>query len=93
MIHARGFVADCGQSAGHPDISPTKRDRAVAAFAMMSVAGFGGGARAIVDQHHWISADAFNETYALCHFLPGPNMVNLSMVFGARLWALVLTLE
>jgi len=49
--------------------------------------------RAIVDQHHWISADAFNETYALCHFLPGPNMVNLSMVFGARLWALVLTLE
>ena len=39
-----GFVADCGQCAGHPDISPTKRDRAVAAFAMMSVAGFGGGA-------------------------------------------------
>jgi len=49
--------------------------------------------RAIVDQHHWISADAFNETCALCHFLPGPNIVNLSMVFGARLWALVLTLE
>ena len=24
-----GFVADCGQCAGHPDISPTKRDRAV----------------------------------------------------------------
>ena len=32
-----------------------------------------------------LSADEFNETYALCHFLPGPNIVNLSMVFGARL--------
>jgi chromate transporter len=59
------------------------------AFAKMSVAGFGGvlywARRAIVDQHHWMSADEFNETYALCHFLPGPNIVNLSMVFGARL--------
>src|SRR5439155_7005071 len=31
------------------------------------------------------TADEFNETFALCHFLPGPNIVNLSMVFGARL--------
>src|SRR5437879_8392091 len=29
-------------------------------------------------------ADEFNETYALCHFLPGPNIVNLSVVFGSR---------
>jgi hypothetical protein len=44
--------------------------------------------RAIVDQQHWISADAFNETFALWHFLPAPNIVNLSMVFSARLMAL-----
>jgi chromate transporter len=31
-----------------------------------------------------MTADQFNETYALCHFLPGPNIVNLSMVFGSR---------
>jgi chromate transporter len=31
-----------------------------------------------------MTADEFNETYALCHFLPGPNIVNLSMVFGSR---------
>jgi chromate transporter len=41
--------------------------------------------RAIVEQHRWMTADEFNETFALCHFLPGPNIVNLSMVFGARL--------
>jgi chromate transporter len=32
----------------------------------------------------WMTADEFNETYALCHFLPGPNVVNLSVVFGSR---------
>lgn len=60
-----------------------------AAFARMSLAGFGGvlvfARRAIVDQHRWMSAEEFNETFALCHFLPGPDIVNLSMVFGARL--------
>ena len=59
------------------------------AFAGMSLAGFGGvlvfARRAIVEQHRWMTADEFNETFALCHFLPGPNIVNLSMVFGSRL--------
>ncbi|WP_213769665.1 chromate transporter [Bradyrhizobium sp. dw_78] len=58
------------------------------AFAKMSLAGFGGvlvfARRAIVEQHRWMTADEFNETFALCHFLPGPNIVNLSMVFGSR---------
>lgn len=59
------------------------------AFARMSLAGFGGvlvfARQAIVEQHRWMTADEFNATFALCHFLPGPNIVNLSMVFGARL--------
>ena len=38
----------------------------------------------LVDQHRWMTAEQFNETYALCHFLPGPNVVNLSVVFGSR---------
>ena len=31
-----------------------------------------------------MTPDEFNEAFALCHFLPGPNIVNLSVVFGAR---------
>jgi chromate transporter len=58
------------------------------AFAKMSLAGFGGvlvwARRAIVEQHSWMTPEEFNETFALCHFLPGPNIVNLSVVFGAR---------
>src|SRR5581483_2778288 len=58
------------------------------AFARMSLAGFGGvlafARRGIVEEHKWMTADEFNETFALCHFLPGPNIVNLSVVFGSR---------
>ena len=58
------------------------------AFARMSLAGFGGvlafARRGIVEEHQWMTADEFNETFALCHFLPGPNIVNLSVVFGSR---------
>jgi chromate transporter len=58
------------------------------AFAKMSLAGFGGvlafARRGIVEERRWMTADEFNETFALCHFLPGPNIVNLSVVFGSR---------
>src|ERR1700742_2059290 len=58
------------------------------AFAKMSLAGFGGvlvwARRAIVEQHRWMTPDQFNEAFALCHLLPGANIVNLSIVFGGR---------
>ena len=70
-----------------PPIQPGLTELFVA-FAKMSLAGFGGvlywARRGIVEQHRWMTAEEFNETYALCHFLPGPNVVNLSVVFGAR---------
>jgi chromate transporter len=58
------------------------------AFAKISLAGFGGvlvfTRRAIVDRRRWMAAEEFNATFALCPFLPGPNTVNLSVVFGSR---------
>jgi len=74
-------------AAAHPPNRPGLAELFFA-FAKMSLAGFGGvlvwARRGIVDQHRWMTAEEFNETFALCHFLPGPNIVNLSMVFGAR---------
>jgi len=73
--------------ASTPPIQPGLLELFVA-FAKMSLSGFGGvlywARRAIVEQHRWMTAEEFNETYALCHFLPGPNIVNLSFVFGSR---------
>ena len=85
---AFGFAAGRRGGAGKPELDAPSLIVLFVAFARMSLAGFGGvlvfARRAIVDQHRWMSADEFNETFALCHFLPGPNIVNLSVVFGSR---------
>jgi chromate transporter len=58
------------------------------AFAQVSVSGFGGALpwaqRMIVDQRRWMTTEEFNEAFALSQFLPGPNVVNFAVVFGAR---------
>lgn len=58
------------------------------AFATISLSGFGGvlawSRRMMVDERKWLTAEQFNETYALCAFLPGGNILNFSVVFGAR---------
>src|SRR4051812_49528915 len=39
----------------------------------------------MVDDRRWMTAEEFNDLYALCNFLPGPNVVNFSAVFGGRI--------
>ncbi len=57
-------------------------------FVIVSISGFGGALpwarRMIVEQKRWMTAEEFNETFALSQFLPGPNVVNFSVVFGSR---------
>ena len=38
----------------------------------------------MVEQRRWLTADQFNETFALCTFLPGGNIVNFCVIFGTR---------
>ena len=38
-----------------------------------------------VERKRWMTAEEFNDVYALCQFLPGPNIVNLTAVFGSRM--------
>lgn len=35
-----------------------------------------------------MTQDEFNDAYALCQFLPGPNIINLSVVFGRQIGGL-----
>ena len=55
---------------------------------MVSLSGFGGALpwarRMIVEQKRWMTTEEFNEAFALAQFLPGPNVVNFSVVFGSR---------
>jgi chromate transporter len=58
------------------------------AFALVSVSGFGGALpwarRMIVEQRKWMTQEEFNETFSLSQFLPGPNLINFSVVYGSR---------
>ena len=58
------------------------------AFLSIALSGFGGvlpfARRMLVERRRWLSPDEFNETLSLCQSLPGPNVVNLSIVVGAR---------
>jgi chromate transporter len=59
------------------------------AFAAISLSGFGGvlawARRKMVEERRWLTAEQFNEAYALCAFLPGGNIINFSVIFGARM--------
>jgi chromate transporter len=61
-----------------------------AAFAKIALSGFGGviawSRRILVQERGWLTPQEFNEVLALCQVLPGPNIVNVSVVLGAR-WA------
>lgn len=70
-----------------PAVTPSLTDILIA-FVTMSLSGFGGvlpfARRTLVEERRWMTAAEFNDAFALSQFLPGPNIVNFSVVFGAR---------
>lgn len=63
------------------------------AFAKVSLSGFGGvlpwWRRMLVEDKGWMTAEEFNKLFAVCQFLPGPNVVNMAAVYGLRLYGVV----
>ncbi|MHC6052630.1 chromate transporter [Ralstonia solanacearum] len=57
-------------------------------FARMGLSGFGGvlpfARRGIVERNGWLSDAEFTEMLSLGQVLPGPNVVNLSVMLGYR---------
>ena len=57
-------------------------------FLSIGICGFGGvlpwARRMVVEQRRWLTAGEFTELLGLCQFLPGPNIINLSVALGAR---------
>ena len=69
-------------------VTPPTLTELFRAFVMVSLSGFGGALpwarRMLVERRQWMTAEEFNEAFSLSQFLPGPNVVNFSVVFGAR---------
>ena len=57
-------------------------------FFLIGVRGFGGvlpwARRTIVEERKWLTPAEFADVLSLCQFLPGGNIVNVSIALGAR---------
>ena len=57
-------------------------------FFMVGVCGFGGvlpwARRMIVEQRQWLTTAEFTDMLGLCQFLPGGNIMNVTIALGSR---------
>src|ERR1700738_781300 len=58
-------------------------------FLKVSLLGFGGplvwARRIVVDRQRWLDDQEFAEILTLCQFMPGPNIVGITLCVGSRL--------
>ena len=61
-------------------------------FTLLALQGFGGVLpvvqREIVERKRWLTHEEFIEDWAVAQIMPGPNVVNLAMMIGARWFGL-----
>jgi chromate transporter len=61
-------------------------------FTFLALQGFGGVLavvqREMVERKRWLTQEEFLEEWAVAQVMPGPNVVNLSLVIGARYFGL-----
>ncbi len=64
-------------------IRPSLRELFIS-FMVVSVSGFGGALpwarRMIVEQKRWMTAEEFNESFALAQLSPGPNVIIVTLI-------------
>jgi chromate transporter len=71
---------------------PSSKTDLFLSFTWLALHGFGGVLavvqRELVDKKRWMSREQFVEDWAVAQILPGPNVVNLSMMIGGRYFGL-----
>jgi chromate transporter len=67
---------------------PTTLGALFLAFLKVSMYGFGGpivwARRILVVERHWLSDSEFADILSFCQFLPGPNVVSITVCIGAK---------
>jgi chromate transporter len=74
------------QSGAHH--APQSKTDLFVSFTLLALQGFGGVLavvqRELVEKKQWLTPDEFVEDWAVAQILPGPNVVNLSLMIGGR---------
>jgi chromate transporter len=67
---------------------PVSLTQLFVAFTTLALQGFGGvmaiAQRVLCEQRRWLTREQFVETLAVSQVLPGPNVVNMSLMIGDR---------
>ena len=76
----------------HPHPQPQSLTDLFVSFTLLALQGFGGVLavvqREMVEKKRWMTREEFIEDWAVAQIMPGPNVVNLSMMIGARSFGL-----
>src|SRR6516225_2303893 len=87
MKHAISPPAAAGSGTDAGLATPSVRDLFLG-FLGLGFTSFGGALplarRTIVEQRRWLTAAEFTDLLGLCQFLPGGNVINLSVALGMR---------
>jgi chromate transporter len=71
---------------------PTSKSDLFWSFSWLALQGFGGVLavvqRELVEKKQWLTGEEFVEDWAVAQILPGPNVVNLSLMVGDRYYGL-----
>lgn len=72
--------------------APRSRSELFWAFTWLALQGFGGvlpvAQRELVEKRKWFTKEEFLEEWAVAQVLPGPNVVNLSIIYGSKQFGL-----
>ena len=71
---------------------PRSKTDLFVSFTVLALQGFGGVLavvqRELVDKKRWMTREQFVEEWAVAQVMPGPNVVNLSLMIGGRYFGL-----
>ena len=71
-----------------PRAQPQSLTDLFVSFSLLALQGFGGVLtvvqRELVEKKRWMTREEFVEEWAVAQIMPGPNVVNLSLMIGAR---------
>ncbi|PUE52941.1 chromate transporter [Limnohabitans parvus] len=79
-----------------PETAPLNQPRSktdlFVSFTLLALQGFGGVLavvqRELVEKKRWMTREQFVEDWAVAQIMPGPNVVNLSLMIGGRYFGL-----
>lgn len=77
-------------TAGNPHPAPRPRSKTdlFLSFSLLALQGFGGVVaivqRELVENKKWLTREEFLDDWAVAQILPGPNVVNISLMIGDR---------